>query len=124
MTDFLKRINTSEYGRSIYWNTQIIELNESEEKLYKGAGKVLVYVKCNEIVKFVYPDSLLGAEETIEDHKKDCEVIDKLIDDAIENGNVYYGIMSGRVFCNPQLIIDKYLKNGTRLSQELMGMND
>lgn len=104
--------------------TEYIPLNESEEKLYKGAGKVLAYVKDDEIVKFVYPDKLLGPEETIEDHKKDYEVIDKLVDDAIENGNVYFGINSGRVFNCPELITDKFLNNGNWLSQELMGMND
>ena len=112
MTDFLKRINASDYA-------PFIELNESEEKLYKGAGKVLAYVKGNEIVKFIYPDSLLGQLST-----KDSVIIDKLIDDAIENGNVYFGINSGRVFCNPQLIIDKSLENGNQLSEELLGMND
>ena len=74
--------------------TDYINLQESEEATYKGAGNVLDFVENDLITKFVYFYDINSKE-----------ALDSLINDALANKDeVYYGMASCHQLCDPRLV--------------------
>ena len=79
---FLKRIKKKA--------CEYIELEESESDTYNGAGYCFAYVVNGKISKFIY--------------LSDVSSSNRQIDDALNHGEVYFGMASCHTLCEPRLI--------------------
>tara|TARA_R100000935_G_scaffold57220_1_gene90676 strand:- start:423 stop:749 length:327 start_codon:yes stop_codon:yes gene_type:complete len=69
-----------------------ISLNEAEAELYHGAGWAIAHVEADQITKLVYLNQFeYGSEE------REAKAA---IDDAMKQGNAYFGMASSYTFCD------------------------
>jgi len=71
-----------------------VSLNDAESKLYHGSGHAIAHVENDQITKLVYLNQFgYGSEEP---------EAQAAIDDAMKQGNAYFGMCSTYTFCDPR----------------------
>ena len=69
-----------------------ISLNDAEAELYHGAGHAIAHVDNEQITKLVYINQFEYGNEELEARAA--------IDDAMKQGNAYFGMASSYTFCD------------------------
>ena len=69
-----------------------ISLNDAEAELYRGAGHAIAHVDNEQITKLVYLNQFEYGNEELE--------AKAAIDDAMKQGNAYFGMASSYTFCD------------------------
>jgi hypothetical protein len=69
-----------------------ISLNKTESELYHGAGWAIAHVDADQITKLVYLNQFEYQNE-----ERDAKAA---IDDALKQGNAYFGMASSYTFCD------------------------